>query len=314
MMDFSTGAMRQSEGRDAWSNQVAELCGRAPILRFSDDGFQASIKIRDVGGISIGHLAHNASEIAHDKRAVANGRCGHMMLVVQLSGRAIVTQGNIDTEINANDIAIIDNYRPFVCRFDGQNRQLAAYIPAAELMTRCPSHAFARPQLWSGRYGLGGLARSMLMTIARSADRFEDDDAICARETLIGIVKRMIERDRLPRADAGLNLLPDCRIRAFIDAHLADPDLGPAQIAAGCGISIRRLHRSFVDTEWSVCGWIRDQRLARCRTDLLDRANDGLSITQIAFRWGFNDAAHFSRAFRNAYQKSPRDVRRQLAA
>ncbi len=314
MIDFSTVAMRQNQGRDAWSDQLATLCGRAATLRFSDDGFHASIKIRDVGGIGIGYLSHNASEIAHDKRALTNGRCGHMMLVVQLGGRAILTQGNTDTEINANDIAIIDTFRPFTCRFEGTNRQLAAYIPAAELMTRCPANAFARPQLWSGRYGLGGLARSTLMTIARSADRFEDDDAIHARETLIGIVKHIVERDRLPRSDSAPNLLPDRRIRAFIDAHLADPDLGPAQIAAGCGISIRRLHRSFVDTDWSVCSWIRDQRLARCRKDLLDRAKDDLSITQIAFRWGFNDAAHFSRAFRNTYQKAPRDVRRQLAA
>ena len=314
MMDFSTAAMRQKQGRDAWGDHITALCGRAATLRFSDEGFHASIKIRDVGGIGIGHLCHNASEIAHDKRALTDGRCGHMMLVVQLSGRAIVTQGNIDTAISANDIAIIDTYRPFACRFEGENRQLAAYIPAAELMTRCPANAFARPQLWSGRHGLGGLARSTLMTMARSVDRFEQDDAVHARDMLIGIVKHMVERDRLPRTESSPNLLPDHRIRTFIDAHLADPDLGPAQIAAGCGISIRRLHRSFVDTDWSVCGWIRDQRLARCRTDLLDRAKDDLSITQIAFRWGFNDAAHFSRAFRNFYHQSPRDVRRRLAA
>lgn len=314
MMDFSTVAMRQNEGRDAWSDQLAALCGRTATLRFPHDEFQASIKIRDVGGIDVGHISHNVSEIAHDKRPLANGRCGHMMLLVQLAGRAIVTQGGADTAINANDIAIIDTYRPFVCRFDGPNRQLVAYIPAAELMTRCPANAFARPQLWSGRYGLGGLARSTLMTIARSVDRFEDDDADHARGMLIGIAKRMVERDRLPRPASSTNLLPDHRVRAFIDAHLADPDLGPAQIAAGCGISIRRLHRSFVDTDWSVCGWIRDQRLAKCRNDLLDRGKDDLSITQVAFRWGFNDAAHFSRAFRNAYQKSPRDVRRQLDA
>lgn len=314
MIDFSTVAMRQKEGRDAWGDQLAALCGRAASVRFSDDGFQGSIKLRDVGGIGIGHLSHNACEIAQDKRALTSERGGHMMFVAQLSGRAIVTQGNTDTEINANDVAIIDTFRPFVCRFDGPNRQLAAYIPSAELMTRCPANAFARPQIWSGRYGLGGLARATLMTIARSVERFEDDDAIHARETLTGIVKHMVERNRLPRADAAANLLPDRRIRAFIDAHLADPDLGPAQIAAGCGISIRRLHRSFVDTEWSVCSWIREQRLAKCRQDLLDGGKDDLSITQIAFRWGFNDAAHFSRAFRKAFYSSPRDVRRHLAA
>lgn len=312
MIDFSTAAMRQNERRDAWGDQLTALCGRAATLRFSPEGFEASIKIRDVGGIGIGHLFHNASEIVHDKRALTDGRCSHMMLVMQLSGRAIVSQGNTQTEIGANDIAIIDTYRPFACRFSGTNRQLAAYIPAAELMTRCPANLFSRPQTWSGRNGIGGLARSTLMTIARSVDRFEDGDADHARQMLIGVVKHMVERDRLPRADAQ-HWLPDHRIRAFIDAHLADPELGPEQIAHGCGISIRRLHRSFVETDWSTCGWIRHRRLARCREDLLDPGKDDLSITQIAFRWGFNDAAHFSRAFRNAYDQSPRDLRRRSA-
>jgi AraC-like DNA-binding protein len=36
-----------------------------------------------------------------------------------------------------------------------------------------------------------------------------------------------------------------------------------------------------------------------------------MSITQIAYRWGFNDAAHFSRSFREAYNTSPRNVRKQ---
>ncbi len=311
MIEFSTVAMRQNEGRDAWSAQLAALCGRSAALRFSNEGFQASIKIRDVGGIGIGHLQHNASEIAHDKRALTEERCRHMMLVMQLSGRAIVSQGSVETEIATNDIAIIDTYRPFVCRFSGQNRQLAAYIPAAELMTTCPASAFSRPQRWTARDGIGGLARTTLMTVARSVDRFDESDAMHARQMLIGLVKHMVERDHRPRRDAQ-NALPDYRIRAFIDAHLADSELSPAQIAAGCGISVRRLHRSFVDTEWSVCEWIRHRRLAKCREDLLDPVKDHLSITQIAFRWGFNDAAHFSRAFRSFYDQSPRDVRRQV--
>jgi AraC-like DNA-binding protein len=31
-----------------------------------------------------------------------------------------------------------------------------------------------------------------------------------------------------------------------------------------------------------------------------------LSISEICFRWGFNDAAHFSRAFREQFATTPR--------
>ncbi len=312
MIDFSTAAMRRNEGREAWSDQMTALCGRSPSLRFANEAFEASIKVRDVGGIDIGHLVHNVSEIAQDKLALSEEHCRHMMLVMQVSGRAIVSQGGTDTEIGVNELALIDTYRPFVCRFVGQTRQLAAYLPAAELMTSCPASSFSRPYKWTAGDGVGRLARANLATMARLSDRFEVADAMHARQMLVGLVKHMVERDRLPKRDTQ-HLLPDYRIMAFIDAHLADPDLGPAQIAAGCGVSVRRLHRSFVDTEWSVCEWIRHRRLARCREDLLDPVKDSLSITQIAFRWGFNDAAHFSRSFRSYYDQSPRDVRRQLS-
>ncbi len=36
-----------------------------------------------------------------------------------------------------------------------------------------------------------------------------------------------------------------------------------------------------------------------------------LSISEICFRWGFNESAHFSRAFRNEYGRSPREYRRE---
>ena len=71
--------------------------------------------------------------------------------------------------------------------------------------------------------------------------------------------------------------------------------------------------RAFAETPWSVCGWIRHRRLEQCRQDLADPAQERLSITHIAFRWGFNDVAHFSRSFRETYQQSPRDLRRRAA-
>ena len=45
------------------------------------------------------------------------------------------------------------------------------------------------------------------------------------------------------------------------------------------------------------------------RADLANRLYGHLSITDICFRWGFNDAAHFSHAFRDQFNVSPRQYR-----
>jgi AraC-like DNA-binding protein len=47
-----------------------------------------------------------------------------------------------------------------------------------------------------------------------------------------------------------------------------------------------------------------------CRRDLADASLGRDSITSIVFRWGFSESSSFSRAFRNAFQITPRQYRR----
>ena len=35
----------------------------------------------------------------------------------------------------------------------------------------------------------------------------------------------------------------------------------------------------------------------------------GMSITTIAYKWGFTDSAHFSRSFQKQFERSPKDYR-----
>ena len=70
---------------------------------------------------------------------------------------------------------------------------------------------------------------------------------------------------------------------------------------------IRALHALFEDVDASVAGLVRSERLVWC-LEVLQRPNGG-SVTDIAFRWGFCDAAHFSRVFKRAFGVTPSDVR-----
>jgi len=54
-----------------------------------------------------------------------------------------------------------------------------------------------------------------------------------------------------------------------------------------------------------VAAWIRQRRLERCQRDLLDPALASRPVSAIAARWGFADAASFSRTFRAALRIPP---------
>jgi AraC-like DNA-binding protein len=112
----------------------------------------------------------------------------------------------------------------------------------------------------------------------------------------------------VPSSRAARRAAMSTEVRRYIRGHLNDPSLGPDSIAAAHTMSVRSLHALFADREESVCGIIRSERLSRCREDL--ELPDGGSVTEIAFRWGFHDPAHFARAFKAHYEVTPSDVRR----
>jgi transcriptional regulator GlxA family with amidase domain len=74
-------------------------------------------------------------------------------------------------------------------------------------------------------------------------------------------------------------------------------------------MSARQLHRLFERERETFGGWLRGERLLRCRRDLADPRLRDAPIAQIAARWGFRSPAHFTRAFSTRFGTSPREHR-----
>ena len=112
------------------------------------------------------------------------------------------------------------------------------------------------------------------------------------------------ERRRTLERVAGLLGAPDpvdAEQPLTVEHHLDEPDLSTRQIASANGISERHLHRMFDALESTPAAWIRLQRLERCRRELRDAQQ--LSITDIAYRWGFRDSGTFSKIFRRKTER-----------
>jgi AraC-like DNA-binding protein len=99
------------------------------------------------------------------------------------------------------------------------------------------------------------------------------------------------------------------RMKAFVEEHLDDADLSPATVAAWAHVSTGYLHKLFRAEGTTVSRWIRERRLEHCRRDLTDPTKFGLPVSAVAARWGFVDAAHFSRLFKTNFGVPPREYR-----
>ncbi len=103
------------------------------------------------------------------------------------------------------------------------------------------------------------------------------------------------------------------RICQSIETLLADPELSLRRLAQKNGVSPRYIQKLFAAADETFGHYVRSRRLERCRMELASPMCAKLSISEICFRWGFNESAHFSRAFRNEYGQSPREYRRHEA-
>lgn len=115
-------------------------------------------------------------------------------------------------------------------------------------------------------------------------------------------------RDDENRNPAMQDALP-ARLLSYLQQNLRDPELTPERIASALGVSLRHLYNVWDHSDLTLTEWIIQERLAGARHELALPSTAAVTISALARRWGFRDAAHFSRRFRQAYGLSPREWR-----
>src|SRR5262249_7384964 len=103
------------------------------------------------------------------------------------------------------------------------------------------------------------------------------------------------------------------RICQTIERKLDDAELTLVRVAQSEGISERYLQKLFEGAGDNFTHYVRERRLQRAWSDLASPAEAHHTISEIAYRYGFADSAHFSRTFRARFGLSPREFRQQEA-
>lgn len=249
----------------------------------------------------------------------------HCLVVLQIEGDSASVHGEAPVLLRAGDIAILTNGPVVWSRRAGRCRQLRLHLPQAWIASRMRTRGFPAPHILGSTSGLGRLLAGLLaglpsLSLPEAASLNAPAEA-AVRDAIVNLIVAALTAASpcrghdyrnggvVRRAGAWAVAQRWRAVSAFVEAHLPEPSLSPEDVARAHGISKRQLHRLFRDAGTSFSAYIRDLRLAQCRTDLTDPRCAALPVTEIAFRWGFSDSAHFSRSFRAAYGTTPRALR-----
>jgi acetamidase/formamidase/AraC-like DNA-binding protein len=234
-------------------------------------------------------------------------------LALHLSGEASLRDGQQTIALAPGDIVVGPAQAQVGLNFRTHFRQFMVSMPRASFKARLPDgHAIALRH-FSGHVGLGRLLAGTLTALADAFDTLSDDDIAPVESALSEFIATGLAVHHNPSTTpiGSSQAATVRRLCQYVDANLSDSALTVTAVAAHGHISERLVQKLFEGLGQTFTAYLRQSRLERCRADLANRQYGHLSISDICFRWGFNDPAHFSHCFRDRYAMSPRQYRQQ---
>jgi AraC family transcriptional regulator, positive regulator of tynA and feaB len=295
---------------DDWSDILAatHLAFEVHPTHRTPDDFRGAVTRRPVGDLMLVDCAASPF-LGHRGRAVMTPETRQEdVLGFQFVCRGVeaVREGSRVLALQPGDVVLWDGHTPTDVEIVETFHKRTLLFPRERVLSVCPRLAELRslPPLNAG--GPARLLVRYMNALAIEQPWLEGAAGVAAANAAVELLRAAVEPS-VPTSRASAREAMRAEIRRYVRTHLQDPDLGPATIARAYSISVRALHALFEDVDASVAGLVRSERLARCLEDL--RRPNGGSVTDIAFRWGFCDAAHFSRVFKRAFGVTPSDVR-----
>jgi AraC-like DNA-binding protein len=294
-----------------WRHLVAESFVPLAAETDSPDTFRGRLRSRVLDRLCIVEVSASGHSVHRTPALVAQPGQRYFKLNVQLEGTGLLIQDNREAVLRPGDLAIYDTNRPYTLAFEEQARVMVVMFPHDSLSLP-PEYVgqLSAVRLAAGQ-GLTGIVGPFIAQLAENLEALSGPSGSRLAANALDLVSTMLHSELdMARDTMKPQVLLATSVREYIEANLADPQLSPASIAAAHFISTRHLHNIFHETGTTVASWIRSQRLERIRRDLRDPMLAGTSVGAVAARWGFLDAAHFSRSFRDAFAVSPSDWRR----
>ena len=298
-------------GLEGWSAALRSICGQFETqLAFSRSLFIGDIHAQAHSGLTMAHLRTNAGLIARKRLNADRDDDRHCFLISQRSGYSQISQNGENIQLSPGELLLMDSVGSCEITPFGLIEHASLHLPRAAVDKVLPGRGkFGKV---SSTCASGRMLHLLVDQLCREPDSTPAGAESQALEnafiSLLGPALRSGDSE-----PAGNEALQGGNLRSYvqkvIDDSLTQPNLSPLGLAQRLNISVRHLYRLFEEQNDSVCRYIQRARLQRSADDLANPFLRGESITTIAYKWGFTDSAHFSRAFKKHFERSPKDYR-----
>ena len=270
----------------------------------------ARLSARSAGAVRIATGESTRYELIRGAREAANDTEAQYSIYLQLRGQLDITQGGETFTFAPSDIGISDLQRPLRGAHTDGGRRITIVLPREILERRAPWLRKAAMRRLAAGAPYVDLARRHMLELAGSPTMSESTTALMIENSYTAL--SLASASGLPPARLQPELQTEAML-AFCRQHLHEDRTE----AAARGRSARRVaaHAAFalqggrLRPSASGC-WRSGSRPAPVA--LRDDTQRGVKISDIAFRWGFNDLSHFNKSFRARFGRTPAEWRSRL--
>jgi AraC-like DNA-binding protein len=297
---------------DYWQDVLSNVLAPNIQLRAPGSEVRSQIHQAEIGPVAVMSFRTSAIESNRTPDLIKNSDPDMYKLNLAMGGEGVFEQDGRQSRLKPGEFHLMDLGRPSHVAIEQWQEISIVKFPRQFLPFRHNRIRELTAVRFSPADPYAALVASLTRELIRHLDSYES-----ARDARIGTafldllalaIATRIDRVSTVPAESQQHTLM-LRVQAFIDHHLGDPGLSPVMIASAHHISTRTLHKLFEAQEHTIAASIRRRRLERCRQDLLNPGLLNRPVSAIGARWGFHDAAGFSRAFRAAYGLPPNEYR-----
>lgn len=309
---WSTEEVKAGERLSYWIDAVCDT-----YVQLDCDGprdfkpFHGEIAVEQLATLGLSRVTSTTQRVKRTPAKISHAVEDFFLVSIQTVGQGTLVQDGRAAKLNPGDFALYDSTRPYELIFEGDFQQYVLRLPGPGLRSRLKRAEALTAQVVSGSRGAGHLMISMIRSLAADIETLEPASVAAVAESVEHIL--IAGLCSLPGASeppvSGLTAFHREQIKSYARQRLRDPRLSAAEIAAHLRLSPSTVHRVFAGEPETITNWIWSQRLDSVKRDLCDPSLAARSVSELAFGWGFNDAAHFSRAFRARFGCSPRELR-----
>ncbi|MEW1778388.1 helix-turn-helix domain-containing protein [Streptomyces sp. NPDC086777] len=291
---------------------IANLTGKVDIS-FPDQGksVEAGGTTSTLGPLTVATVRSNARSVERTGSFTKDDLEPAIFVGLQIHGFSTVIQQDRQATLRPGDLIFYESTEPYRVEDAKGIRQHFFRIPVGRLALSPAVFSKNSATVLSPGHPITQLTADHLRRLATGHADFQGTSAEAVGQPSIDLLRAVIAThiDATQITNASLQETLLVRILEYVRAHLSEPGLNAAQVAAEHHISLRHLYKILAANGISLADWIRTHRLEECRAELSSTGSRSSTIETVARRWGFSDMSSFSRIFRTAYGMSPREWR-----